>query len=326
MDLLTSLPLTEKGNKHLVAFQCSFTKYVFAVALPDKTATSVAEAFVEHVILPHGIPTEILSDNGTEFANELMSKLCELLDITRKTCNPYMASTDGQIERFFSTYSNLMSTIVNSNQNNWDRLTPFVLHAYNNTEHTSTGFTPTYLAFGREIPIPFDVCVPVASTFTYNDNKDYFDIVKESLTNAWKIARDNIDSAQCAYKFYHDLNVKGHSYQQNDIVYVFVPQTQKGHVRKFSRQYQGPYVITKLKGLNAYVKAIDTRGEPCGVEFVVHLQRLKKAQMPTEIKQQAKYVSRQTTDITPKSTKPKPKPRSPAVSNPHPYNLRSRSK
>jgi hypothetical protein len=267
--------------------------------LKDKTAEAVAEALITTVILPQGVPTEILSDNGSEFSNELMSKLCEMLNITRKTINPYQASTNGQCERFFSTYSNLMSTIINSKQTDWDRLTPYVLHAYNNTIHSSTGFTPTYLAYGREIIIPFDVCVPITMPFSYAHNMDYFEIVRHSLANGWSIARDNIDSAQCNYKYYNDKHVKGHSCLTSDVVYVYVPQTQKGQVKKFSRLYQGPYIITQMKGLNAYVKALDTRGEPCGVEFVVHLQRLKKAKLPTEITTTATYVSKQTSPNTP---------------------------
>jgi hypothetical protein len=327
MDLLTPLPLTESGNKHLVAFQCSFTKYVMAVPLKDKTAQAVAEALVNSVVLTQGTPETLLSDNGSEFCNELMSNICDMLSITRKTCNPYTPSTDGMIERFFGTYSGLMSTVINHKQTDWDKLTNFVLHAYNNTTHSSTGFTPTYLAFGREIEIPFEACIPIAPPFSYNDNKDYFEITRESLATGWIIAKDHIQSAQNTYKYYHDLRSKGHQYQEHDVVYVYVPRIETGKVKKFSRLYQGPYIITKLRGLNAYVKTLNLSGEPTGVEFLVHLQRLKKARMPHEIKSPATYVSKQTSANTPpnqRTTTTSQTATSPATPN-HSYNLRRRT-
>lgn len=65
-----------------------------------------------------------------------------------------------------------------------------------------------------------------------------------------------------------------------DTVYVLVPRVLPGNAKKFSKRYTGPYTVTKVRGLNAYVKPIGTSGIPTGVEFVVHLQRLKKAKPP----------------------------------------------
>lgn len=275
MDILGPLPLTERGNKYVIAFQCSFTKLVIARPIPNKTSEVVANELIEYVILPHGTPNVLLSDGGSEFCSELMSKLAEILKIDKRTCTPYMASTDGQVERFFSTFSNLMSTVINRSQTDWDLLAKYVVHSYNNSEHSSTGFTPTYLTYGRELDIPFDLCVPVSMPKTYCEDKTVTEVMTDSLAKAWVMARDNIEGAQTNYKYYHDLQTKGHQYAIGDTVYVLVPRVAPGQVKKFTRQYHGPYIITQLRGLNTYLRALGTAGSPIGVEFITHLQRLK---------------------------------------------------
>lgn len=318
MDILGPLPLTLDGNKYILAFQCSFTKLVIARPVANHTAETVANEFLEYVILPHGVPSILLSDNAPEFNSQLLLKLTTLLKIDKRTCTPYMPTTDGQIERFFSTFSNLISTVINKQQNDWDRLTKYVVHSYNNTEHASTGFTPTYLTYGRDITIPFELCVPLTMPRTYCDDKDMIQIMTESLAKSWALARDNIEHAQVNYKHYHDLLTKGHNYEVGDTVYVYVPRVTTGLVKKFTSKYHGPYVITKLTGLNAYVRALGTAGVPVGVEFITHLQRLKKAKSPVDFTP-ATYVSvkkpRQPEEVrsTPQEVKTK-----------HSYNLRNR--
>ena len=327
MDVLGPLPLTPKGNKYIVGFQCSFTKVTIARPIPDKTAESIAEQFVEFVILPHGTPNVILSDNGKEFASQIMEKLAEILRIDKRTISPFCAQTNGEIERWFSTFSNLMSTIVNRTQTDWDYLTKFVLHSYNNTEHSSTGFSPNYLLYGRDLDLPFDLCVPITMPRSCSDDKDFIQTMTESLAHAWAVARDNIESAQREYKYYHDLHVKGPTYALGDIVYILVPRVALGQVKKFSKQYHGPYVVTKLRGLNVYIRALGTSGIPVGVEFVTHMRRLKRCKPPmTNDFQTPTYVSvkrgtdsetRTSTDtqITTANSTDKPS---------HSYNLRRR--
>ena len=100
----------------MLAIQCSFTKFVVAVPIPDKQATTVADAFVRNVVLVHGVPDVIVSDCGTEFVNSVFENITKLLGIDKRTTSPFHPQANGQIERFFSTYANLMSTIIDKRQ------------------------------------------------------------------------------------------------------------------------------------------------------------------------------------------------------------------
>ena len=71
----------------------------------------------------------LLSDNGAEMVNWLMYEIVKVIVIDRHKCTPPHPEIDGMIEKWFSTNSNLMSTIVDSNQTNLDELIPYVAYA-----------------------------------------------------------------------------------------------------------------------------------------------------------------------------------------------------
>ena len=58
-----------------------------------------------------------------------MYEIVKVIVIDRHKCTPLHPEIDGMIEKWFSTNSNLMSTIVDSNQTNLDELIPYVAYA-----------------------------------------------------------------------------------------------------------------------------------------------------------------------------------------------------
>ena len=62
--------MTPLGNSMILTVTDLFSKQTEAFALPDKTETSVAASLVE-VFCYKLIPMAVLSDNGSEFCNEV---------------------------------------------------------------------------------------------------------------------------------------------------------------------------------------------------------------------------------------------------------------
>ena len=52
------------------------TSWPMVKAIPDKEATTVANAIFEKLILEHGSPEILLSDNGKEFTNDTLAYVC----------------------------------------------------------------------------------------------------------------------------------------------------------------------------------------------------------------------------------------------------------
>ena len=67
--------------------------------MPTKEAKHVAE-FLYKMILRHGCPLEIVSDQGREFCNQLVDLLEELTGFKHKITSAYHPQSNGLDERF----------------------------------------------------------------------------------------------------------------------------------------------------------------------------------------------------------------------------------
>ena len=73
IDLIVELDISHKGNKNILVIIDHLSGFPIAIPIPNKEASTVVEAFYEHVILEFGCPNIILSDNGKEFANDTLA-------------------------------------------------------------------------------------------------------------------------------------------------------------------------------------------------------------------------------------------------------------
>ena len=157
MDIISGFKTTPRGNTCMIVIQDYFTNFVRVIPLPDHTALTCAGAFVDEWVLTFGIPLLLHSDQGREFESRLFSEMCEYLSIVKQRTNPYRPQSDGQVERFNRTLVESLTTLVDSHMEDWDVQAKYVVHAYNGTEHASTGCSPNMMVFGDEILMPADV-------------------------------------------------------------------------------------------------------------------------------------------------------------------------
>ena len=67
---------------------------------------------------------------------------------------------------------------VVEDQRNWDLYIPSTCVAYNTSVHSSTGFTPSFLRFGRELRLPGDLLQPDSRLPPHELHSDYATEVK----------------------------------------------------------------------------------------------------------------------------------------------------
>ena len=134
-----------------------FSRYAVAVPTKDQTAQTTVKALWRHVIQLFGCPERILTDRGGAFESELVRELCRVYGCTKSRTTPYHPQGNGACERFNQTLLGLLNTLDQEGQAQWvDRL-PYLLQAYNNTPHSSTGLTPFYVLYGRHARLPVDM-------------------------------------------------------------------------------------------------------------------------------------------------------------------------
>ncbi len=95
LDILGPLPLSERGNKYILCAGDYFTKWTWALPIPDQEARTVARVLVEHVFTSYGLPRIIYTDQGSNFESELFKKLCQYFDIEKTRTTPYRPQSNG---------------------------------------------------------------------------------------------------------------------------------------------------------------------------------------------------------------------------------------
>jgi IS30 family transposase len=151
MDLVFGLPEDNaEGYKGILVITEYLTKFPYAVPIKSKTAGEIAKHFMDYVCL-FGPPKSIITDQGLEFNNYFLRALLEAQGIEHRVTSAYNPRTNGQTERFNQILVNILRKYSEDNTSDWHRWIPFVLYSYRARIHSTTGFTPFELMFGRQI-------------------------------------------------------------------------------------------------------------------------------------------------------------------------------
>ena len=90
IDLIVDLPVSHNGNKNILVMVDQLTSWPIAIAITDKEATTVANAIHKDLILQHGAPEILLSDNDKEFYNDTLAYVCQEYGIAQHFTSPYV--------------------------------------------------------------------------------------------------------------------------------------------------------------------------------------------------------------------------------------------
>jgi hypothetical protein len=89
IDLYGTLKTSAAGNHYVVVMTEAFTKYVELAAIPNKTEDQVAKVLFERWFCRFSVPTVTVSDQGKEFCNELVNRLCASGDLDKRRTSLY---------------------------------------------------------------------------------------------------------------------------------------------------------------------------------------------------------------------------------------------
>ncbi|CAC5421872.1 unnamed protein product [Mytilus coruscus] len=229
------------GNKYVLVFICSLTKYVELIPVKDSTAVTVADGFYKEYVQ---------KTQTTSFHPQ---------------CN-------GQSERMMSTIVNSIAKRIDDDEDNWDRFIPFIQYSYNNTHCLdSTEYTPFFLTHGRYprslLDISFDNFDLLVTC------RDYIIRLLENLDKSREVAVEILKERK--QQMVTKTNRKTHELQfaVADIVYIYRPVVTLGKHRKFMRPWIGPYYITqKLSDIHVKIRR---KSDGKLVKNRVHVNRLK---------------------------------------------------
>ena len=132
MDLIGEFyPPSTQGNRYALTDICMLAGWVWCVPIPDKTANAVLKAYLKHVHHVFGPSRKILSDNGTEFKNDLFDRVAKELGVEHKVYSPpYHPQSNGRIEGFHLFLKACMAKHISPGLE-WDEVCPIATAAYN---------------------------------------------------------------------------------------------------------------------------------------------------------------------------------------------------
>ncbi|CAF3807931.1 unnamed protein product [Rotaria magnacalcarata] len=203
IDYCGPLPITPRDNQYVLVVTDYFTRYITAIALPNCTAVTTAQALFNEYFCKFGIPSIILSDQGTHFQNTLMANLQKLIGYNHIYSTSYHPQTNGVVERFNATFVAQIAKLQCSQHNNWDEFLQPVVFAYNTGIHKSIKFSPYELLYGRAARLPIH---PQPTHFIFNKPNDYFEQLRKTLRIFHQASKDNLRLQQQHSKIYYDRN------------------------------------------------------------------------------------------------------------------------
>ena len=205
-----------------------------------------------------GIPSRLLTDNATNYRSSKVKRFLSKLEVKRSFSTPFHPQTNGSNEKANDTIVKSLRREMLANPTlKWSTLIKRVADNYNNTIHSSTGFTPAYLLHGYD---------RIGTTFP-------------ALSDARLEAKRRSDSLKAQTKRVYDTNHKLLVLRNGDLVRRRVPSNHP-NLKKLSPRFEAPFVVMSSEGpVNALVRRLKRLAngllEPIGDSILIHTSQVE---------------------------------------------------
>ncbi len=191
IDLL-QLPRSIQGSTCVIVCVDRFCRFTVLAPLPNKSATIVAHAILSLFICPYTTPRVLLSDNGTEFKNQVLRDI----------------STQFHIQHIYYIYNGLdkrtnrkileiLRHLAGHLHETWEDWLSHVAASINGSVSPSKGKRPHYILYWLEKHLPCDVLVhspvPLCSLGDYSKLQLHcFQTIHNSVQEKLKASREEM--------------------------------------------------------------------------------------------------------------------------------------
>ena len=222
----------------------------------DASARTTAEAFISRVVLRHGCPQLLLSDQGANFRSLLVDEVAQLCRARKVFTTPYHPQSDGLNERIHEPILRMLRTLVSDENTDWDQFLPYVQFAYNASVQVSTNESPFYLVHGRDARIPIDLKLAIYKQEKLKSPSDYALMINARIQKAWKLTRQHIAESQLQQKRQYDRKAQGKDIRAGEAVWMTNHSRDKAS-RKLRHTKSGPFRVLEIDEKNAKIVPTD---------------------------------------------------------------------
>ena len=279
-DIL-ELPEDEEGHKYVLVMTDQFNKWVEAFPLKRQTAEEVARCVVE-VICRFGIMKSLLTDQGGNFESALIKGVCQLMGVKKLRTSIYHPRSNGQVERVNRSLLELLTHYVAENQRDWHLWLPVVTSAYNSGRHSSTGYAPCELVYGRQMRSRIEDEFEVGS-LKKQTHRHFLAKLKKHLQGVHQQALELIQRQQRL----RTSDSQPATFHAGETVWCRNFTAGKGVQGKLKPTFEGPYVVVEARPPDYVVK----KGRRKRLIHGYHLKRQGEARVqdqPIEVTEDGK--------------------------------------
>ena len=214
------------------------TGYTFCIPIPSKQAPDVISAYIDGVYSKFGGSRKILSDNGSEFKNQLFDKVAKELGVEFKCYTaPYHPQSNGRIEGFHHFLKACMSKHISTTME-WDQIVHLATAAYNFFPNEHSRESPFFLMFGRDPRLPLNTLLKPKIRYMGTEENI---LSLEALQRIYLLVAENLRLAR--ERMHKNQQPYPTKLKPGDMIMI---RTHKGG--HFQPIYKGYYRIISFKG------------------------------------------------------------------------------
>nr|GFA48608.1 reverse transcriptase domain-containing protein [Tanacetum cinerariifolium] len=207
--------------KFLIVAMDYFTKWIEAKAVATITGRQVKKFVWDNIVCRFGIPGEIISDNGKQFADNPFKDWCDKLNITQRFASVKHLWSNGLVERANRSLGEGIKARLGEGNKNWVEELPHVLWAHRTMIKSSHGDTPFSLTYGTEAVIPAEIGMPTYRTTSVDvvNNDEELRLNLDLLEERRELAAMSEAMSKSKTMKYYNSRVRGVAFKPGDFVY-----------------------------------------------------------------------------------------------------------
>ena len=170
-----------------------------------------------------------------------MREVYKLLGLKKVNTTAYHPQTDGLVERFNRTLTDMLSKKVALSGKDWDIQLPYVLFAYRASAQHSTGESPFFLLYGRDPMLPTTEMLAHTQERINLDVDDYVREISLRMSSAPSLRSKRRKRSR-------NTSMTKRQVFEGDRVFVYSPAERCGKAYKFAHLFKGPYRVSEWSG------------------------------------------------------------------------------
>lgn len=274
VDLFGPLPETPQRNKWILIVEDVASKWVELFSLEIATAEVCAKVLINEIILRFGTPRKMISDNGVQFISDIMQKVVFCFGINSIFIPMYHPESN-PVERKNRDLKTQLSILTQNLHHLWDVHIASIRYAINSTVCASTGYTPAYLTFGRELRAPCDTLFDFRQVLETDNFVPCITPYLRDLVYVLDESKETIIQEQDKRKNQVDQGRRPLIFEPGQKVLLrthVLSNAPKGISSKFAPKRDGPYMISKRVTPTTY--EVSSISDPTDIIGKYHLSDL----------------------------------------------------